>query len=205
MSMKIKREVSLPASLRAVLDQNHGMITTAQANGVGVSNERLCLLVKAGSLVRVSFGVYADSDEFVDMMYAIQLRRPAAIYSHETALYLHDLTDRDPLAYAVTVPTGYNATRLRAEGVTVFAIKRELHRLGVVQLPTVFEHTVRAYSMERTICDCLRSRNQMDLAIVTDAVRRYTTRRDKNLTTLMEMATMLGVTTPLRSYLEVLL
>ena len=195
----------LPDELQALLAQHSGTVTTAQANRIGVSNERLRLLVKSGDLEKVAFGIYILPDEFADKMYVAQLRRPKIIYSHETALFLHDLTDRDPLGYTVTVPTGYNATKLREDGFTVFTIKRELHEIGKVDLPTMFGHTVVAYSMERTICDCLRSRGKMDIAIVTDAIKRYAGRRDKNLNTLMRTAEIFRVSKLLGRYMEVLL
>jgi len=195
----------MPNELQSILMQNNGIITTAQANEVGVSNERLRLLVKSGDLERVTFGVYILPDEFADKMFIAQLRRPKIIYSHETALFLHDLTDRDPINYTVTVPTGYNASRLRGDGFTVFTIKREFHEIGVTKLTTMFGNSVTVYGLERTICDCLRSRNQLDIAIVTDAVKRYTRRNDKNLNILMQMAETFKVTKQLRSYMEVLL
>ena len=197
--------MSLPDNLQSILSQNGGTITTAQANLVGISNERLRLLVKSGDLDWITFGVYISPDEFADKMYATQLRRPKIIYSHETSLFLHDLTDRDPINYTVTVPTGYNTTRLRADGFTVFTIKRELHEVGVTLLSTMFGNEVAVYGLERTICDCLRSRNQMDIAVVTDAVKRYARCKEKNLNTLMQMAETFNVTKPLRSYMEVLL
>ncbi len=197
--------MSVPEKMQTILTQNGGMFTTAQANEVGISNERLRLLVKSGELVRASFGVYVLPDEFVDKMYSTQQRSPKVIYSHETALFLHDLTDRDPIAYSVTVPTGYNAVRLRDDGFTVYTIKRELHEVGVSEAPTMFGHTVRVYGLERTICDCLRNRNRMDIAVVIDAIKRYAKRKDKNLNTLMKMAEPFHVAKPLRSYLEVLL
>jgi predicted transcriptional regulator of viral defense system len=197
--------LSVPEALRSILAKNGGAVTTAQANEIGISNERLRLLVKAGDLEWAAFGVYVLPDELADKMYTAQLRRSKIIYSHETALFLHDLTDRNPVRYMVTVPTGYNAARLREEGFTVFTIARELHDVGVVKLTTMFRHTVIAYGLERTICDCLRSRNQMDISIVTDAIKRYTVRKDKNLNTLMKMAETFGVTKQLRSYMDVLL
>lgn len=197
--------MSVPEALRSILTKTGGAITTAQANEIGISNERLRLLVKSGDLERASFGVYILPDEFVDKMYTAQLRRSKIIYSHETALFLHDLIDRDPVRYTVTVPTGYNAARLREEGFTVFTIARELHEVGVMKLTTMFGHTVIAFGLERTICDCLRSRNQMDLSIVTDAIKRYAGRKDKNLNTLMKMAETFGVAKLLRSYMDVLL
>jgi predicted transcriptional regulator of viral defense system len=195
----------LPGELKNILSQNNGTVTTAQANAVGVSNERLRLLVMAGELERVAHGVYISPDELLDKMYVSQLRRPKIIYSHETALFLHGLTDRDPVSYTVTVPTGYSAERLRGDGINVFTVKKELHLIGAARAKTLFGHSVTAYGLERTICDCIRSRNQMDIAVVTDAMKRYARRSDKNLNTLMEMAETFRVAKPLRSYMEVLL
>lgn len=195
----------IPEKLRALLMQKEGTVTTAEANKIGISNERLRLLVKSGELERAAFGVYVLPDEFIDKMYIAQLKRPKIIYSHETALFLHDLTDRDPISYAVTVPAGYNIAQLRKEGFTVYSIKRELHDLGVTKLSTMFGYIVIVYGLERTICDCLRSRNRMDISVVTDAVKRYVLRKDKNLYTLMKMAETFGVSKLVRSYMEVLL
>lgn len=197
--------MSMPDRLQSLLRQNEGTITTAQANRIGLSNERLRLLVQKGLLERAQFGVYIMPGEFKDKMYITQLRRSKIIYSHETALFLHDLTDRDPVSYMVTVPTGYNTTRLRREGFRVFTIKQELHDLGATRLKTVFGNEVITYDLERTICDCLRSRNQLDIVTVTDALKRYVQRRDKDLNTLMQRAECFQVTKVLKRYLEVLL
>jgi predicted transcriptional regulator of viral defense system len=195
----------LPTELQNFMLQNGGTATTAQANAVGISNERLRLLANAGELERVAHGVYISPDEFVDKMFVSQLRRSKIIYSHETALFLHGLTDRDPVNYVVTVPSGYSITRLRNEGFIVFMVKPELHKVGTIQSETIFGNTVTTYGLERTICDCIRSRNQMDIAVVTDAMKRYVKRSDKNLNELMRLAEIFHVTKPLRSYLEVLL
>jgi predicted transcriptional regulator of viral defense system len=197
--------VTVPSELQSIIKQNGGIVTTAQANAAGISNERLRLLVKSGDLERANFGIYILPDELADKMYIAQLRRPKTIYSHETALFLHDLTDRDPINYTVTVPTGYNASRLRDDGFIVFTIKRELHAIGASKLMTMFGNSVAVYDLERTICDCMRNRNQLDIAIVTDAIKRYARRKDKNLNTLMQMAETFQVTKLLRNYMEVLL
>ena len=191
--------------LQSISLKNGGVITTSQANKEGISNERLRSLVKSGELERVAFGIYMLPDEFIDKMFIAQLRCPKIIYSHETALYLHDLTDRDPISYSVTVPTRYNPHPLVKDGFKIFSIKSDLHEVGKIELKTMFGNTVIAYDMERTICDCLRSRNQMDIAIITDAMKRYVRHKEKNLTSLMHMSDMFKVNKSLRSYLEVLL
>ena len=191
--------------LQNILQQNGGTISTAEANAVGISNERLRLLVKSGEVERVAHGVYISPDEFLDKMYVAQKRKSKIIYSHETALFLHGLTDRDPINYTITVPTGYNAKSLIDDGFTIFSIKRELHGVGILSLETMFGNTVVTYNLERTICDCIRSRNYMDIVVVTEAVKQYVKRKDKNLNLLMSMAETFRVTKILRGYMEVLL
>jgi predicted transcriptional regulator of viral defense system len=197
--------MEIPRELRTLLDKNNGTITNKQAAKVGISRERLRLLVHAGELERITAGVYILPDSLPDKMYVEQTRKPRLIYSHETSLFLHSLTDRDPIGYSVTVPRGYNTSALSAAGFTVFTVKRELYEMGVIQMETMFGHKVAAYDLERTICDCIRSRNHLDIAVVTGAVKRYTRRKDKNLNVLMRMAEAFRITKPLLSYLEVLL
>jgi predicted transcriptional regulator of viral defense system len=191
--------------LKSLLKKKDGILTTAEANTVGISNERLRLLVKDGTLERVAYGIYASHDVLPDKMYIFQKRRPKLIYSHETALFLHNLTDRDPINYSVTVPTGYNTKNMLKDGLTVFSLKSDLYKKHIITMETVFGHKVSVYGLEKTICDCIRSRNQMDIAVVTQALKQYSKRRDKDLSLLMDIAGEFEITKILRGYMEVLL
>lgn len=191
--------------LRELLNQCGGTITTKEAIEAGISKEMLRLLTNAGEVERVAQGVYISPDVFLDKMYVLQKRLSTIIYSHETALFLHDLTDRDPVRYTVTLPSDVRSKRLKDENIRVFYIKRELHDVGVTSMKTVFGNNVLAYGLERTICDCIRSRKQMDIAIVTDAIRRYAKRPDKDLNLLMSFADQFSINNIIKSYLEVLL
>jgi predicted transcriptional regulator of viral defense system len=191
--------------LQAALRENGGIITVAQGRKAGLSHTSILRAAKAGMIERVAHGVYEAADEFDDVIYASQLRRPKAIYSHGTALYLHDLTDRDPLNLSVTVPTGYNTKQLVKDGFTVFTIKKELYELGIIRTPTRYGREVMSYNMERTICDCVRSRNRMDAEIVAESVKRYSKHKSRDIHTLMEMAAVFGVQRIMRTYMEVLI
>lgn len=80
-----------------------------------------------------------------------------------SALFFHDLTDRELAAYSITVKTGYNPPRLHEDGFKVYTIKKELHGIGIIGAETPFGHTVSVYDMERTICDLLRSRSNIEI------------------------------------------
>ena len=83
--------------------------------------------------------------------------------------------------------------------------KKELYDLEIAEVTTPGGHTVRAYSVERTLCDLLRPYSHVDIQIVTEAFKHFITRNDKNIPVLSEYAKNLKVETRLRSYLEVLL
>ena len=191
--------------IKLLFEERGAVITTADAREAGISKNALGLLVASNAAERVSYGVYAPPGTLIDKMFIIQRNMSKVIYSHETALFLHDLTDRDPIRYIVTIPTGYNSQRLKAENMKVYSIKKEFHRLGETLAPTIFGNNVVTYNPERTICDCIRSRNQMDPEIVTNALKRYVERRDRNLNLLMEYASKFNVSNILRTYMEVLL
>ena len=182
-----------------------GMIQTAQAASAGISKPVFYHYVRDRELERVAHGIYLSRDSWVDAMYLIHLRFEQAVFSHETALFFHDLTDREPTEYTVTVKTGYNPTKMKAQGIQVFTIKAELHDVGLTTAQTPFGHTVPVYDMERTICDLVRSRNSMEMQTFQGALKMYVRRKDKNLRTLMRYAKLFRVEKLLRQYLEVLL
>ena len=134
------------------------------------------------------------------------MRSRKAVFSHGTALYMHDLTDRDPLQYTLTLPSGYNATKFKDKGVYVHFIKSELLNLGVGDGKSPFGRTIRVYNnKERTICDIVRNRNVIDPAILNEAVRRYLSAKEENILKLMQYAKKIRVEKLIRQYVEVLI
>lgn len=186
-----------------IFKQNMYMPTKV-ANQHGISNERLTLLEKQGIIERIEHGLYVSSGEAIDMLFAYQYNK-RFIYSHETALYLHDLTDRDPLNYSATVYRGYNSKKLKELGFDLYYTKEEWYPLGKTTVETAFGNEVRVYTMERTLCDIVRVKSRMDNSVVISAFQAYTKRKDKDLNKLMEYAKTFKTTKQIRQYLEVLL
>lgn len=197
--------MSYREQLESLIADHNGIVVTKEVEKQGIPRHYLTLLVREGKLDRVSHGVYVTPDAFEDEMYMLQMKSPRVVFSHETALFLHDLTDRDPLEWSVTVPNGYNATKLRHSGIQVYSVKKPLHLTGTTEVETLFGRKVTAYNRERTICDIIRNRKNMDIAILNDALKRYLASKDKNISLLMKYAKELRVQKILRSYMEILL
>ncbi len=188
-----------------MLEGQGGMIRTYQAVAEGISKPVFYEYVRDRCLERISRGIYLAKDSWLDSMYMFHLRFEQLVYSHETALLLHDLTDREPFNYSVTVKTGYNPSKMKAEGIQVYTVKTGFYDMGLTTAQTPFGHMVPVYDVERTICDLIRSRSKIEIQVFQGALRAYVRRADKNLQTLMKYAAQFRVEKVLRGYLEVLL
>ena len=191
--------------LETLLREKEGMLLTKDIIEAGISKQLLSKYVKKGYIERVAQGVYLSKDAFEDEMYVLQARSKKAIFSHETALYLHDLTDRDPLQYTVTLPSGYNASNFKNDGIYVYFIKNDLLNLGVEYGKTPFGRNIRVYNKERTICDIVRNRNVIDSAIINEGIRRYLSEKEKDIPKLLQYAEKFRVEKIIRQYVEVLI
>ena len=185
--------------------ENNGTVTTAMVVAAGFSRGNIKYLVDKGLIEKSARGVYILPEVWDDEIFNLQNRFKRGIYSHETALFLWDLTDRTPNRYHMTFPVNYNLTKPKEENIQCVQCKKELYDLGIAEVTTPGGHTVRAYSVERTLCDILRPYSRVDIQIVTEVFKRYVSRSDKNIPILSEYAKILKVETRLRSYLEVLL
>ena len=197
--------MSRQEKLDKLLAEGDGILQTSAVIAAGVPKPVFYQYIRQNDLEQAAHGIYVSRDAWVDGMYLLHLRCVQAVFSHESALFFHDLTDREPSPYSVSVQRGYSPTRLKADGITVYTVKKELYPIGITSAKTPFGHTVPTYDMERTICDLIRCRNDMEAQIFQDALKRYAKRTDKNLSTLMRYAAQFRVEKVLRQYLEVLL
>lgn len=185
--------------------ENNCTVTTAMVVAAGISRGNLKYLVEKGLLEKSARGVYILPEVWVDEIFNMQNRFKRGIFSHETALFLWDLTDRTPNVYTMTFPSTYNLTKPKQEKINCRQCKAEWYELGVDEVKTPGGNTVRVYNQERTLCDILRPNSSADIQIVSESFKRYAARKSKNIPLLSEYAKVFKVGKKLRSYLEVLL
>lgn len=185
--------------------ENNGMVTSAQVTQAGIAREHIRKLVEKGLLEQSERGVYTIPTVFEDEMFNLQMRFKRGIFSHETTLFLLDLTDQTPVKYSMTFPLGYNTASLNSENVKYYRVKDELYEIGIITVKSPSGNSVRIYNAERTLCDILKGRSSTDIQIVTDAFKRYTKLAKKDIPLLSQYGKLFHVEKKLRAYLEVLL
>ena len=203
---KAQKEVSTvnQDKMREIIKQNNGIITAKEVSDNKIDSWYLTNLVKKGELERVVRGVYFDPNfDNYDELYFFQLQNKACIYSYQTALYLHRLTDRLPFDNEVTVKQGYNAWRIK-DSVIVHQVKKEWYELGKAEIKTDMGNIVCAYDMERTICDLVRDRTNQDPEIFSKAWNLYIKKDSKDIWKLRRYAKDFGIAKKIEEILEVI-
>ena len=187
-----------------IIKKNNGVLRTADAVNAGISRTTLGVLTKNGRLERIAQGQYILPDDMPDELFLLQQRSSKIVFSHETALFLHDMAERTPLSHSLTVPSNFKLSPTLSEGCKTYYVKPEFHSLGLCSVKSKMGNDVTAYDAERTICDILRSRSRVDGQILAVAMKNYAVRKNQDWNKLREYADLFRVTKLLRQYLEVL-
>ena len=182
-----------------------GILLTKNAIEAGISKHALYNFIRDNGFEKAAHGVYASPETWEDENYILSLRCPQGVLSHDEALYYHGLTDREPLQKTITIYTGYGTSRMVADGIKVFTVKKELLDIGKEIVKTSYGHDIPLYNRERTICDLIRSRNRFEIQDFQTALKTYIMGKNKNLNRLMGYAKLFHVDKKIREYMEVLL
>lgn len=186
-------------------EENSGYITSKEASRLNINSTFLCNLVNAKQLERVVNGIYKLSDYPDDNLYVLSNTSKNICYSHATALYLHNLSDRIPQILDVTVPYNYSGRLLNDSPVDLHYVKNDIFELGIIEIKTINNLTVKCYDLERTICDVIRDKDEMDKELYSKALKEYANSKDKNILKLIKYAKKLNVEKEVVELMEVLL
>lgn len=184
------------------LKDNHGYLTTSRAATHGVDRWMLTRLVQKGLLVRLAHGLYAHPDMIPDPFVVTQHRCSLGIFSHETALYLHDLLDRAPTQIMMTIPSGWNTTLLKDPSMIFFYSRKDWFEIGLTSKCTFAGPQVRCYDVERTLCDCIRAVDRLNRGLVICALKAYMKHVSSDKERLLDYAGKFGVQDTVYQYVK---
>lgn len=191
--------------VKKYIEEKNGILKTSELKQAGVDTITLTRLVKKGIIERIARGLYIDINTFEDSYYIFQYQCSKAIFSHETALYFHDLTDRTPIKIMATIPSGYNTKFIKDKNYFFSYLKQELYELGKIKVKTPYGNDVYCYDLERTICDLIRDKEKIESYQFTDAMQRYVKFKNKDINKLYKYAEKFNIKEEVRKYMEVLI
>jgi predicted transcriptional regulator of viral defense system len=164
--------------LYEIASAQEGHFTTAQAAEAGYSSQLLAKYLKSERIVRVRRSVYRlvhfPDGEHEDLVAVWLWTERPGVFSHETALALHGLSDALAARAHITVPEEWKSRRLRVPpGVS-------LHFSHVGQTERAWVGSVRVTTIARTLIDCANGQVAPDLVrdAFEEAARRGLIDRD---------------------------
>jgi len=192
-------------TIAEILIANNGILKASDARLAGIDNKKLQRLTEAGLLEHISKGLYISASDMVDDYLVEQYRCGKGIFSHETALYFHGLSDRTPIQLMMTIPSGYNTRLLKDKNAyRFFYCKPDVYPNGITTVQSPHGNELRIYDKERTLCDCIKKKNSLDSDLVLSAVRQYMRENRTDFAKLLNYAETLKIRDTVRQYMEVL-
>lgn len=192
--------------LKEMAGKTGGMITTSQIEKAGISRVLIPTFIDEGILVKEARGIYYYADEFPDDLQIIQANNPRIVYSYGTALYLWDMSDRTPHVWDISVPQGFNATRLKKDNknLRLHYINADKWSVGIAETLSPEGNKVRLYDKERCIIDLIKKKDKIDKQLYLQALREYFNDRTNDLAQLIRYAKIFHIESPVRDYMDIL-
>ncbi len=138
-----------------------GLFTARQAQEAGYSAQVLAHHVRAGRFLRVLRGIYRwvqfPAGEHEDLVALWLWSEQQGVFSHQTALALHDLSDVLPSRVHLTLPAAWKHRRFRVPPGVV------LHHADLDEQERVWFGAIPGTSPRRTLLDCAGAQLSPDL------------------------------------------
>lgn len=178
--------------IKQIMKENNGVITSRLIEPLNISRQYLSIMENNKEIEKVSRGIYISPKTFDDSYYSFQCKYKKTVFSHMNALYFYDMTEEFPYNYTVTVPNSYHDDKVN-EKCNVFYVNDDIYEIGICDVETPNGNKVKAYDLERCICDIIRSKNRMDIEQVKKVIKKYVKRSDKNINKLTEYSKKMGI------------
>lgn len=138
-----------------------GYFQLAQAREAGYSPPLLEYYVREGRVERVARGIFRlahfPPSDHEDLVIAWLWSGRLGVFSHETALLLHELSDALPARQHMTVPSAWERRRLRVPKNLI------LHFADLVEKDRAWKGPLPITTPLRTIVDCVAANSPPDI------------------------------------------
>jgi len=133
------------------------------------SDYRLKEALKSGKIYKIEKGIYAYSP-YVSELEIISAKYPDAVFTMDSALYYHGLTDEAPELYHLA--THRSDARIKDNRVKQYFVKDELFDSGITEKEED-GCKIRIYSLERMLIELIRNHTRLPYDYYKEVIRNY--------------------------------
>lgn len=186
------------------INKKNGIITSKEAQKKGISRTILKKMTDNKLLNRIEYGIYV-TDEFVyDELYIFQLKHNNIAFSYNTALYLLEMSERTPSKMDVTTSRNNSLGYCRNE-VNIYRVNKEILNLGKIKVKTPYGNIVNAYDKERTVCDIINNKSNIDIETANKAIKNCIKSKEFDANKMFEYAKKMKIYEKVKNHMEAII
>jgi len=187
-----------------IINKKGGVITSKDAVNNGISRTMLKKMNDTNYIKRIEYGIYATDDFIYDEYYIFQLKHKDSIFSHNTSLYFQEMTERTPSKMDITVKRSTHLSSLE-DKINLYRVNESILGLGKIQIKTPYNHIVTAYNKERTVCDLINNKSDLDIELVNKSIRNCIKSKYFNANEMFEYSKKMKIYEKVKNYMEAIL
>jgi predicted transcriptional regulator of viral defense system len=182
-------------------NKNGGFLRAADSLS-STEKYQLRQLIKDGRVTRVKRGLYRLNDSSKNFQESEVARMiPDGIFCMYTAWSFYGLTTHIPAEYHVAIPKALKIVLPEYPPVKLYYWVDRTFNLGKT-MAEINGAVVAVYDIERSVCDAVKFRNKIGPDLMTEILRNYSGRNDKNLDRLMKYAAQLRIARTMSQYMQ---
>jgi predicted transcriptional regulator of viral defense system len=187
------------------LAEERPVLRTRDVARQGIHTSTLTRMANSGVLEKVGPGRYrlprsTRTTEHHDLAVATAAV-PRSVVCLVSALRFHDIGTQLPAEVWIAVPRGARVPRVSTPPLRVVNVSTAVFDLGIEE-HRIEGHTVRIYSLARTVADCFRFRNKVGLDVALEALTEAWRSKRLKIDELNRIAKKLRVQRVMQPYLE---
>jgi len=161
-------------------------------------------ILQNGEAIKLSSGIYKLNDIRIPEKAEIAFLYPAAVFCMFTAWNYHRLSTINPWAFHVTVEHKSKVKKSDYPPIIFYYWRNHSSHLGIMEVEEE-GYKIRIYDLEKSVCDAIRFRNKVGIDTVSEILKNYLKRPDKDLNKLIKYAKILRIEKFVRETITIML
>ena len=162
-------------------------------------------LIEQGLVAKVKRGVYyMGSDIMLDQHAEVAKIVPDSVFCMFTAWRYYNLSVYNPYEFYVAIRKKQKIVLPDYPPIKLFYWIDKFYLLGIIEI-IIDNQPVKFYDLEKSVCDAVRFRNKIGIDMMSEILKNYLKRKDKNLNKLAQYAKQLRIEKTMTEIITIML
>jgi len=179
-------------NLIEIFKRNNGFLKTKDISSRSDWRE-LRKLTDTDLAVKIKKGIYRLKDDTVtDQRIEVANIVPNGVFCMFSAWHYYNLSVYNPHEFCIAIRKNQKIVLPAYPPIRLFYWIDKFYLLGIIET-VIGNQAVKIYDLEKSVCDAVRFRNKIGIDTMSEILKNYLKRKDKNLNKLAEYAKQMRV------------